>query len=161
MNPSLTPLSNLPLEEHIFYTQADIHVARVHVRVQASDDLQAYWDAGWRITGNIHGPACEHAHTLPAHYKLVDQGTGPSFLGSAVLPDPCFWSHKLPSVYKLSWHLARGKETTRPQESLIGIRSLVPRNDQLILESESWCFQAAQVDQFPGMTVQACREILS
>ncbi len=158
MPTSLPPLDRLPLQWQSFHTQADINVAQVYVRVHADVDLQPYWDAGWRLTGDIYGPQCRRSHTLPARYTFEDQGPGSSFLAQAILPDPCFWSDQVPSLYQATWQLSPPQETTIQQQALLGLRSLAIKNRQLILNTEAWEFRAASIRKLNNWSVEQYHE---
>ena len=154
MPTTLPPLDQLPLQWQLFHTQADPNVAQVYVRVHADVDLQPYWEAGWRITGDIYGPQCHRSHTLPARYTFADQGPGSSFLAQAILPDPCFWSDQVPSLYQATWQLNQPQQAGIQQQALLGLRSLAIKNRQLVLNTESWEFQAAAIRRLSNWSVE-------
>ena len=158
MPTSLPPLDRLPLQWQSFHTQADPNVAQMYVRVHADVDLKPYWDAGWRLTGDIYGPQCRRSHTLPARYTFEDQGPGSSFLAQAILPDPCFWSDQVPSLYQVTWQLSPPQETAIQQQALVGLRSLAIKNRQLILNTEAWEFRAAGIRRLSNWSVEQYHE---
>ena len=67
----------------IFYGDLTANRALVYARLPRPDD-----GADWKLTGQIRGPRCRTAQTLPATSPLVDLGTGPTLLARALVPEP-------------------------------------------------------------------------
>ena len=116
----------------IFYGDLTANRALVYARLPRPDD-----GADWKLTGQIRGPRCRTAQTLPATSPLVDLGPGPTLLARALVPEPCFWSPDLPAIYDLTVHLQRGMQVVATEQRQIGLRSLGVRGRHLILEGKS------------------------
>ena len=158
ISPKLAPLTELPLQWELFHTQADQHLAQVYVRLRSEAALQPYWEAGWRIEGDLYGPHCSRSHTLPAHYRLSDQGSGPTLLARAPLPDPCFWSAEIPALYQVTLHLCKDGAIQLQQETSFGLRSISVQNQQIKLAAEPAALQAIHIDKLQDWSADACRE---
>jgi hypothetical protein len=64
------------------------------------------------------------AATLPGKVELRDMGPGETLLARAVLPDPVFWSAKLPARYRVNVELCQGEQVLAREERVVGIRAL-------------------------------------
>jgi len=156
-SPVLKPLTELSLDWDLFHTQADAHLGQVYVRLHADVDLQAYWEAGWRLSGQLYGPHCSRAHTLPAKYTLVDQGSGSTMLARANLPDPCFWSAEIPALYQVTLKLA-GPGQPQEQQASFGMRSIPIKGRQFFWNTEPWILKATSVGNLSDWTPDQCRQ---
>jgi hypothetical protein len=95
-------------------------------------------DAGLKLAGQVRGPRCLTAQTLPLSATLVDLGPGPTLLARAIVPDPVFWSPDLPAIYDVTVRLLRGGETIATVQREIGLRSLGARGRWLVKEGKPW-----------------------
>ena len=77
----------------IFYGELTVNRAFVYARLPRPAD-----DEGLSLVGQVRGPRCSRAQTLPLTSPLVDLGPGPTLLARALVPDPCFWSPDLPAI---------------------------------------------------------------
>ena len=157
-SPGLAPLIELPLQWDLFHTQADQHLAQIYVRLRAGIELQDYWNAGWKIEGQLYGPHCSRSHTLPARYTLTDQGAGTTLLARAMLPDPCFWSAEIPALYEVTLQLSHNGQIQQQYQTLYGLPSLLIKNQQFQLNTEPWILRAAHVNKLARWSADACRE---
>jgi hypothetical protein len=103
---------------------------------------------GLSLTGFLRGPHCLHSTTLPATIKFTDAGPGDSLLAKATLPDPCFWSPAIPSLYDAHLELRRGEEVLAVCERKFGIRALDVRGKFLYEQGKRFVLRgvAAQLD---------------
>ncbi|MEX2174251.1 MAG: hypothetical protein WD872_07805 [Pirellulaceae bacterium] len=120
-------------ELDIFYGDLTVNRALVYARLPRSVQ-----DAGWSLVGQVRGPRCLHAETLPLTSPLVDLGPGPTLLARAMVPDPVFWSPDLPAIYDVIVHLMSGTKIVATARREIGLRSLGVRGRNLALESKRW-----------------------
>jgi hypothetical protein len=95
-------------------------------------------DAGLTLSGQVRGPRCFHAETLPLTTPLVDLGPGPTNLAKAIVTDPVFWSPELPAIYDVTVNLHRGAEIMATARREIGLRSLGVRGRGLVLGGKNW-----------------------
>src|SRR3954454_21595882 len=103
----------------VFYGELTATRALVYARLPRPAD-----DAGLSLTGQVRGPRCLHAQTLPLTAPLTDLGPGPTLLARAVIPEPSFWSPDVPSIYDVTVQLRRGTQTVAQTRREIGLRSL-------------------------------------
>lgn len=103
---------------------------------------------GLSMAGFLRGPYCLYSTTLPATIKFIDAGPGESLLAKATLPDPCFWSPALPSLYDVHLELRRGEEVLAVCERQFGIRALDVRGRFLYDQGKRFVLRgvSAQLD---------------
>jgi hypothetical protein len=128
-------LDNLDL----FYGDLTVNRAFVYARLP-----QPAEGAGWSLVGQVRGPRCLQAQTLPLTSPLVDLGPGPTLLARAAVPDPCFWSPDLPTIYDVTVNLLRGTQIVATARREIGLRALGVRGRNLALESKRWVLRGVQ-----------------
>jgi hypothetical protein len=117
----------------IFYGRVTDSMAHVYARVGRSGPDDARTVSGW-----IHGPLCTLSHTLPATIALRDMGDGPTLLGAAAVPDPCFWSPQLPALYDVHVELREESQVVTTYDQTIGIRRLGAAGRNLLWEGKRW-----------------------
>jgi hypothetical protein len=117
----------------VFYGDLTANRAFVYARLPRRAD-----DSGLTLTGQIRGPRCLHAQTLPSVAPLIDLGPGPTLLARALIPEPCFWSPDLPAIYDVVVNLQRGTEIVATARREIGLRSLGIRAQNFVLEGKRW-----------------------
>ena len=156
-SPTLKPLTELSLNWDLFHTQADAHLGQVYARLSANVDLQPYWQAGWRIHGQLYGPHCSRSHTLPAKYSFIDQGSGTTLVARVNLPDPCFWSAEIPAIYQVTLQLT-GPGHPIKKEASFGMRSIPIKGRKFFWNTEPWIVKATSANQLSDWTADQCRE---
>lgn len=117
----------------VFY--GDLTVSRAYVYARLPRPAE---DAGLSLVGQVRGPRCKLAETLPLTSPLIDLGPGPTLLAQAVVPDPVFWSPDLPAIYDVAVNLLRGTEIVATTRRQIGLRSLGVRGKSLFLNGKRW-----------------------
>lgn len=123
----------------VFYGESSPTNARIYARLE-------YGEIGstWRLGGYVSGPHCAIAQTLPAKLRLTDLGRSDDprsrhrLLAGAQIPDPCFWSPRLPSRYKVHVELRDGNRCVETSDRWLGIRHLGTRGRNLFLEGKRW-----------------------
>jgi len=107
--------------------------------------------ADTELGGSLYGPFCDRARTLPARVPLVDlRGDDPragGLLASASVPDPCFWSPKLPFWYRATIELRRGGKVLAESQRLFGIRPLAARGRDLMLAGRRLVVRGAAAER--------------
>lgn len=117
----------------VFYGDLTVNRAYVYARLPRPAD-----DAGLSLVGQVRGPRCLHAETLPLTSPLVDLGPGPTLLAQALLPEPCFWTPDLPAIYDVTVNLLRGTEIVASTRREIGLRPLGIRGRHLSYGGKRW-----------------------
>lgn len=125
-------ISELPLLD-VFFGELTVHRASVYARLPRPVN-----DNGVKITGEVRGPRCRFAQTLPLSIPLVDLGQGPTLLARAVVPDPSFWSHEIPAIYDVTINLLHHGKTLATARRSIGFRPLGIRNGQFRSAAKNW-----------------------
>jgi beta-galactosidase/beta-glucuronidase len=81
---------------------------------------------GVTLRGELRGPYCERAHTLPAQFPfrlIASTATKPNTLAAeALVTDPCNWSEELPHLYRARVEAVRGGEVVDEYHGEIGIK---------------------------------------
>ena len=93
---------------------------------------------GLTLVGEIRGPFCRHAATLPLRVPLVDCGPGETILAKATLTEACFWSPDLPAIYEAHISLLRGQEVIATAQRQIGLRWLGCREGSFVWQGKRW-----------------------
>jgi hypothetical protein len=143
-------MTNDLAELDIFYGELSVNRALIYARLPQPLD-----DAGLSLVGQVRGPRCLHAETLPMTASLVDLGPGPTLLARAVLPEPCFWSPDLPAIYDVTVKLQRGTQIVATVRREIGLRSLGVRGSHLAFEGKHWILRGVSM---ASTTVKLPRE---
>src|SRR5262245_25880346 len=127
-------MTNIILDSlDVFY--GDLTYARAYVYARLP---RAANDAGLSLVGQVRGPRCKLAATLPVTSPLVDLGPGPTLLAQALIPDPAFWTPDLPAIYDVTVNLLRGTEIIATSNRQIGLRPLGVRGRNLFLDGKRW-----------------------
>jgi len=121
----------------IFHGEASPALAYVYARLTLSEPT-----VGLTLTGEVRGPECSLSHTLPATMPLVPEAPGETLLARTVIPDPCFWSPRLPAMYRVRVELRRDHVVLESTERMLGIRVLGVRDNRLLLEGKGWVLRA-------------------
>jgi hypothetical protein len=121
----------------VFYGDLTVNRAFVYARLpRLEGDLF--------LAGQVRGPRCLHAETLPLTSPLVDLGPGPTLLARALVPDPVFWSPDLPAIYDVTVNLLRGTEVIASERREIGLRSFGVRGQRFYLEGKPWVLRGVR-----------------
>src|SRR5215510_13429068 len=117
----------------VFYGDLTVNRGLVYARLAVPEE-----GGPWSLAGQVRGPRCLSAQTLPVNSPVVDLGPGPTLLARATVSDPCFWSPDLPAIYDVTVNLLRGSEVVATERREIGLRALGIRGKYLALESKRW-----------------------
>ncbi len=126
----------------VFFGGAADALARVYARFR-----DAAGDGRLRLVGTLRGPSCLYAETLPAEYRLADQGPGPSLLAAAVVPEPCFWTPDMPHTYTAELRLEREGQIVARARRTLGIRPLGARGRDLLFDGKRWVLRGVLADE--------------
>jgi hypothetical protein len=116
----------------VFY--GDLTVSRAYVYARLPGPVES----GYSLVGQVRGPRCALAQTLPTTSPLVDLGPGPTLLARATVPDPCFWSGDLPAIYDVTVNVLRGTEIIATERREIGLRNLGVRGRYFAVDAKRW-----------------------
>jgi hypothetical protein len=106
-----------------------------------------------RLEGDIRGPECRLATTLPATARLVDLGPPPPgvaarrLVARAVLTEPAFWTPELPNLYRLEGRIRAGDAVVGTFGGLVGLRRLGTRGRSFRLDGRRWVPRGTAVDE--------------
>ncbi len=142
------PFSPVPLDGALtlFHGAVSPAVARVYAQGSSPDDVI---DNGLHLTGQLIGPQCEFAQTLPARMPFADRGPGQTLLAEAIVPDPCCWTPELPFTYRALVEVRRGEEVVQKYERLLGIRRWGVRGRDLLHEGKRFVLRGGQAPFSP------------
>jgi glycosyl hydrolase family 2 len=144
--------TDLP-ELDVFYGDLTANRAVVYARLPRPAD-----DAGLTLAGQVRGPRCLHAQTLPFSSQLTDLGPGPTLLAQAIVTEPVFWSPDLPAIYDVTVQLKRGTEVLATVRREIGLRSFGVRGRQLVLEGKPWVLRGVSTESTTATYPRAWHE---
>jgi glycosyl hydrolase family 2 len=134
-------MTNDLAELNVFYGELTTSRALVYARLPRPADR-----ADWKLRGQIRGPRCQIAQTLPLSAPLVDLGPGPTLLAQALVPEPCFWSPDIPAIYDLTVELQSGARVVATTQRQIGLRSLGARGRNVLLAGKRWVIRGVTAD---------------
>jgi len=117
----------------LFHGEATPAEARVYARLPNSE---VFGDTQIEIAGNLIGPSCDFAHTLPARIPFVQRRSDARLLAEAVIPDPCFWVPELPFLYRAELELRAGGAPAATINQFVGIRRLGIRGKSLFFDGK-------------------------
>ena len=129
----------------IFFGETSETLCHVYARLQTSEippDLQ--------LSGSLTGPSCLYAQTLPATFRWVDRGPGPSLLAEALVPEPCFWTPEMPHLYQAVVQLRQGSRVLARAERPLGIRRLGVHHRNLLYDGKRWVLRGMHGDASPA-----------
>lgn len=127
------------LAANVFFGRLTPQMAHIYVRLPRFPPL-----SNASITGRVQGPFCELHQTLTTTVKLRDLGQGPTILGQAKMPDPCFWSPKLPAIYQVTWEVSCDGQVIATGEKRLGLRLLVRRGRDLFWEGKRYVLRGVR-----------------
>ena len=84
------------------------------------------------LEGTIRGPFSLVSQTLPATFVWTDCGPGETLLAKVCLPDPCAWSPRTPSSYRVDLQIIRAGQVIHELTADFGIRDLIPHGRSLL-----------------------------
>jgi len=134
-------------ELDVFLGDAKPHSAQLYARLPRPADADH-----WRIEGVVRGPFSSQGRTLPATSTLVDQGPGPTLLGQATLPDPCFWSPESPVLYEVTLRVLHDDREVAADVRRLGIRRLGAAERSFRFESRRWVLRGIAQERVTGLT---------
>ena len=117
----------------IFYGETSESRSSVYARLSVDGDA-----SGLSLTGRVTGPECLYSRTLASTIPLRDLGPGPSLLAEAVVPDPCFWSPEIPSLYEVFVELWRDGQVIESATRQLGIRMFGCHGRNLFFNGRRW-----------------------
>jgi len=147
-------MTNDLLNLDVFY--GDLTVAQAHLYARLPRPAE---HAGLSLVGQVRGPRCLQAETLPVTTPLVDLGAGPTLLARAVIPDPCFWSPDLPAIYDVTAELRRGDQTIATARREVGLRALGVRGRHFALEGKRWILRGVSESSTIATLPRQWREV--
>ena len=112
------------------------------------------------ISGSIRGPHCQFARTLQAEVPLqqLDITDNLPCLGQVLIPDPCYWSPKLPFQYdlQLCWKDQSGEEFEG--KATLGLRRWACEDSDWKLEQSRIVLRGGRVAEPNLKTLEEARE---
>jgi hypothetical protein len=141
----------------LFFGDANPAQARVYARWRVGDQFSGDVER-LTLAGQLVGPQCEFAQTLPARIPFVGGRSAGALTAEAVVPDPCFWTPELPFLYRAELELRHGAEKIGTCERLIGIRRLGVRGRWLSFEGKRFVLRGMRCDDWSEDSAAFARE---
>jgi len=137
---------NVPIAPAQFILgEATDAAARLYVRLSSAQLGEPWTDV--RLRGVVRGPRCRYARTLPASVALAPRDhSGRDIAAQAYLPEPCYWTPKLPFVYDVSFELAREGQVLWEGEATVGLRRLGARGGHLWMEGRRYVVRGGRCE---------------
>ena len=112
--------------------------ARIYLKARPAGDVQ-------QIAGELYGPRCEYARTLPATFAVHPAQAGPSesSLASVLVPDPCFWTPTLPFLYDLDLRVTSAAGETQTFQETIALKRFATAGKDWKLEGRRYVLRGA------------------
>ncbi|HZZ74237.1 MAG TPA: hypothetical protein VFE24_18520 [Pirellulales bacterium] len=126
----------------LFFGALDNALARVYARLPRGglpDEV--------RLVGQITGPDCAWATTLPDVIRFRDAGPGETLLSWAAVPDPCCWTTELPFYYRVRIELRQGAALLAQTERLFAFRRLGAAGSSLRFEGARFVVRAVEMQR--------------
>ena len=79
------------------------------------------------VRGELRGPFCEIARTLPADFPFRDLAPERAGSAEAIVTDPCLWSPEMPQLYRVEVQAVAGDAVVAEYHGTIGLQRLAPR----------------------------------
>jgi hypothetical protein len=127
----------------LFHGEATPAEARVYARLPRKQKIDG---ATIELAGNLIGPSCEFAQTLPARIPFVQHRLDDRLLAEAIVPDPCFWTPDLPFLYRAELELRAGGDPAGKIDQTAGIRRLGVRGKSLFFEGKRFVLRGGHRD---------------
>ena len=138
-------------EPVLYYTEATPASVCIGVRL-------AHTGAGCVLAGQVSGPYCQHAKTLPAYFRLNPSGSE-ALQAEAFVPDPCYWTADLPMTYRVDVELRSNGQVVQAWEYDYGVRSLQTQGRSLYLEGRRWVARGVYADRFEPFDAPTWRDV--
>src|SRR3954471_15865420 len=109
------------------------HSAQFEITVGDVTDMQAYVYARYlgpesaAVHGELRGPFCEIARTLPADFPFRNLSPDRANMVEAIVTDPCLWSPEMPLLYRIDVQATAGEQVVGEYHGTIGLQRLAPR----------------------------------
>jgi len=86
--------------------------------------------------GNLIGPYCQYARTLPATFSIPPCECLPEISNSTqrIITDPCYWTPKLPNLYQFEGEMQLADEAIQSWSHTVGFRRWEVEGRSLRLE---------------------------
>jgi hypothetical protein len=122
-------------------TEATENLARLRLVARAGDELPGVV----AVAGQVVGPRCAYARTLPAAWPLAADSTrSPGELAlAAVFPEPCYWTSDLPFLYEALVEARLASGELHPLVHTFGLRRLEVAGRSFRLERKRSVFRGA------------------
>ncbi len=137
----------------IFFGEASDTLCHVYARLRGPEAGQ-----GLQLAGSLSGPSCLYAQTLPATFRWVDRGPGPSLVAEAIVPEPCFWTPEMPHQYQADVQLRQGSHVLSRAQRPLGIRRLGVHNRDLVFDGKRWVLRGMHGDAWPPIDLSPWHE---
>lgn len=99
------------------------------------------------FSGTVTGPKCRYSRTLPATFQVPSCicEADASQMTQAMLPDPCYWTPKLPFLYDCSLDIKHSNGNTEAASHTLGLKRWEIDGDSFFLERKRFVLRGIAV----------------
>jgi len=110
--------------------------------------------------GNLIGPHCKYARTLPATFSIPPCEGLPEISNSTqrIITDPCYWTPQLPYLYNFEGEMKLADETVQPWTHTVGFRRWEVEGRNLRLERRRIVLRGAEVADESAVDLHAAHD---
>ena len=144
---------NVADDLQLFHGDATTAAARIYARWNGEEG-----QSGFTIEGRIVGPQCSLSQTLTAEVSLAMMPDAPSVLAAAILPDPCFWTMRLPAWYQVDLDVYQQGRPVASLQRQLGIRALGADRSSFRWQGKRWVMRGVHIRDSDHVDADACRE---
>ena len=111
------------------------------------------------LRGTLTGPHVSDTRTIPATYPFITDASGSLPVALCLVPDPCFWTPDVPSLYDVQLSLRQGNGNEVTVRRRLGIRRLGVSGRDLWFEGRRWVLRGVRSASHDSASLNACRQV--
>lgn len=112
------------------------------------------------FSGTVTGPKCRYSRTLPATFQVPPCvcEANVSQMTQAMIPDPCYWTPKLPFLYDCSFDIKLANEQVESISHTLGLKRWEIDGDSFFLERKRFVLRGIVATDESEVDLQKAHE---